>query len=344
VSESTALTIPAPVSLPGIRQDQYDRQEAFRQQLEANLPQIMAALPKGVRAEVMTSVAMTAALDNPALLDCTPLSMFRSVLKMASLGLRHGETCDLVPIKGKAECWVRVRGIVELAMRAGSIKWAKEGFVCEGDTFEFEERAEGTHFRHVPLGTPKHDGSNVTHIYALVTLPNGSRVFEVWTKDRVLAHKAKNVRNIKQDSPWNTHPLAMMAKTVIKQALRFASLSPELRTAIAAGDDVGEGTFEVMPTAGDPTKALAAVSGSLDQLERMDTAIIEDDEPTRMTLDQALAYTVNGKRLAELTDAQLAAVLDSARAKGNAARQLAAEIVIGARADAEATDELAEAA
>jgi recombination protein RecT len=336
---TSVAVIPEPVSLPGMRQDQYDKQAAFREQLESNLPAIMATLPKGVRAEVMTAVAMTAALDNPKLLDCSPLSMFRSVLKMASLGLRHGETCDLVPIGNKAECWVRVRGVVELAQRSGAIQWAKEGFVVDGDVFEFEERSEGTHFRHVPSGTPKADGSNVTHVYAILTLPSKVRIYEVWTKDRVMEHKAKHAKDTSAGSVWAKHPLPMMAKTVVKAALRFASLSPEMRTAIAAGDEIPEA--EMLPLdITNPQHALAAVSGSLEALDRMDGAIIT--EPATMTLADAEAVTVKGKTLASMSETHLAKVRDWAVTNGNERLTLACDLVIGDRADRQATAEVGE--
>lgn len=291
MSESTAVVIPEPVSVPGMTQELYNKQAALRDTLQSNLPQILAALPKGVKAEKLASAALTAALDNPQLLDCHPLSLVRGVLKAATLGLRFGETCDLVPIAGKAECWVRVKGVVELAQRAGAIVWAREGFVCQGDEFEYEERADGTWFRHRPASSPKLDASNVTHVYAAIQLPDRTRVFEVWPVERILAHKAKFVKNNKPDSVWNRTPLNAYAKTVVKAALRFAPLSPELRGAIEAGDDVGDGTFEVLPAAGDPTVALREASGALAALDAAPveppvdaTPILQGDPPTEKQL------------------------------------------------------------
>ena len=260
MSEQTGVMIPEPMAVVGVSQGVYDKQLAFREQLTAAMPQLLAVVPKGVRAQALASAALTAALDNPTLLDCEPLSMVRAVYKVAALGLRIGETADLVPTKKGtrqlAECWVRVKGTVELAIRSGAVQFVREGFVVEGDEFEHEEQATGTHFRHRSHGTPALDASNVTHVYAIVTLKSGARIYEVWTRDRVLAHKGKYAKNTKDTSPWNTHPLGMWAKCVVRAALRFAPLSPEVREAISEGDTP-------MIEEQDPTQALQAGAGLL---------------------------------------------------------------------------------
>lgn len=278
MSESTAVMIPEPMALPGIRQETYDAQVRFREQLMEAMPQMMAVVPKGVRAQALASAALTAALDNPTLLECEPLSMVRAVYKVAALGLRIGETVDLVPTKKGsrqlAEAWVRVKGTVELAIRSGAVQFVREGYVCEGDDFTHEETDTGTRFTHRSRGTPALDGSNVTHVYAIVTLASGARIFEVWTKERILAHKAKYAKNTRDTSPWNTHPLGMWAKCVVRAALRFAPLSPEVRQVIAAGDEPGE----MLPVGGDPTQALREGAGLL-ALGAGDDATVAVDEP-----------------------------------------------------------------
>lgn len=356
MSETTVVAlVPEPIAVTGISQAQYDRQAAFRDDLERNLPQILAVLPKGVRAEALAAASMTAALDNPKLLDCSPVSMMRAVLKMATLGLRIGETCDLVPIGSKVECWVRVKGVVDLAVRAGAIRWAREGFVCEGDHFEHEERGEGTHFVHRAHATPKADGSNLTHVYAIVVLKDGTRVFEVWSIDRVLEHKKRHAKDTKPGSVWDKHPLPMMAKSVVKAALRFAPLSPDVRGVMAAGDDIGDGTFEVVS---DPSRALASMAGAMDALALLDDGT-DTPAPEPMTLADAEAMTLpgndkawgghGGKRLAECKDSLLTSVVawigkDAERAAKFAALAVACEIVMAARQDDDASAEMGAAA
>ena len=350
MSEPTAVaTIPEPMAVAGVSQALYDKQVAFRAQLTEAMPQLMAVVPKGVRAQALASAALTAALDNPTLLECEPLSMVRAVYKVAALGLRIGETADLVPTKKGsrqlAECWVRVKGTVELAIRSGAVQFVREGFVVEGDEFEHEEQATGTHFRHRSHGTPALDASNVTHVYAIATLKSGARIYEVWTRERVLAHKAKYAKNTRDTSPWNTHPLGMWAKCVVRAALRFAPLSPEVREAISEGDSP-------VIEASDPTQALQAGAGLLALGSGTD-----DAEP--LTLADAEAMILPGRDgawggkaglpLGEIKTTLLARVKewvegDAERQQKFAALGAACDIVIASREDDELSDELAAAA
>lgn len=338
---TTAVAVlPEPLSVSGISQSQFDRQSAFREDLERNMPQILAVLPAGVRGEALAAASMTAALDNPKLLDCSPVSMMRAVLKMATLGLRIGETCDLIPVDSqkhgkRVECWVRVKGVVELAVRAGAIRWAREGYVCTGDQFEHDERDTGTHFVHRANTAPASDGSNLTHVYAIIVLKDGTRVFEVWPIARVLEHKRRFAKDTKPGSVWDKHPLPMMAKSVVKSALRFAPLSPEMRQALSAGDEsIPDGSME---TVDDPTQALALASGALDALAGMDFDDDADDEPEvlpPLTLESARAMILPGKPeafggrggqpLANLSHKKLAAVFKWASPKEEFARLAAA--------------------
>lgn len=349
MSEATAVMVPEPMAVRGISQDTYDKQVAFREQLTAAMPQLLAVVPKGVRAQALASAALTAALDNPALLDCEPLSMVRAVYKVAALGLRIGETVDLVPTKkgarNLAEAWIRVKGTVELAIRSGAVQFVREGFVVNGDEFEHEERAGGTHFRHKSLGTPALDASNVSHVYAIVTLKSGARVYEVWTRERVLAHKAKYAKNTRDTSPWNTHPLGMWAKCAVRAALRFAPLSPEVRDAISEGD-------APLIEDSDPTQALQAGAGLLALGAGMDDA-------AAMTLSDAEAMTLPGRDgawggkaglpLGDLKDSLLSQVHrwatgDDERRVKFAALATACEIIMASREDGTLSDTISEAA
>ncbi len=338
MSEAVAVArIPAPLAVAGVSAELLGQQEAFRLELEANLGQIMAVLPKGVSGVALATASMTAALDNPQLMDCTPLSMMRAVLKVATLGLRIGETCDLVPVKGKVECWIRVKGVVDLAVRARSIVWARDGFVCDGDRFEYEERETGTHFVHQPKSFPKQDGSNVTHIYASILLPDKTRVFEVWPMERCLAHMKRYAPNPKPGSAWAQHRLQMMSKSVLKAGLRFARLSPEIEQAMSAGDDIGDGSFEVV---GDPMQALSAAGPAL-------AAMAQLDAPT-MTLEMAEAMLLpgepkawggkGGQPLGSLKDSLLARVVSWAEADEEKAARFAetvkaARMILASRAE-----------
>lgn len=355
MTEALAVMVPETMNVRGISKDDHKLVEEFRLDLEGAMPQLLAVLPKGVRGEAMASMALTCALDNPALLKCEPLSLVRATFKMATLGLRPGETCDIVPTKkGKrdlAECWIRVKGVVDLAVRAKAIQFAKTLPIADGDDWSFEDDV----LRHRPRVSPKQDGSNVTHMAAMIILPSGIKVWELWPRERIIEHRDKHAKNLSYEgrpnisSPWHKDPLPMWGKTVLKSLLRYARLSPEVSGAIAEGDDIGDGSFTELP-ASDPTLALRSASGTLDALAqltsgdepRLDSAIIT--EPQAMTLDQAEAVTVKGKTLGSMSDGHLASLHDWATKNDKASLVMACDIVIAARMDAQNSDEVGEAA
>ncbi|MFK5282528.1 recombinase RecT, partial [Lacticaseibacillus paracasei] len=84
-----------------------------------------------------------------------------------------------------------------------------------------------------------------------------------------MEHKKRHAKDTKPGSVWDKHPLPMMAKTVVKAALRFAPLSPDVRGVMAEGDDIPEGSMEMVT---DPSAALALASGAFDALDAMDDA------------------------------------------------------------------------
>lgn len=357
------VMIPEPMAVRGVSQETHDKAMAFRADLEAAIPQLMAVLPRGVRLDAMTSMALTCALDNPELLSCEPLSLVRATFKMATAGLRPGETCDIVPTtKGSgankrkiAEMWPRVKGIVDLAVRSKAIQYAKTVPIANGDEWTFDDDV----LRHRPLVSPKLDGSNVTHMAAMIILPSGLKVWELWAKERIIEHRDKYAKNLDYNgspnkaSPWIKDPLPMWGKTVLKSLLRYARLSPEVAAVIAAGDDIGEGAFTELP-ASDPTIALregASVLAMLGEGDggRLDSAIIDqpiqpqpDATPAATTLAEAEAVVVKGKTLGAMSDSRLASVRDWAATNGHTSLVVACDIVMGHRQDTEASNALGE--
>ncbi len=351
--------VPEPMAVRGVSQELYDRQLLFKADLERAIPQLEAALPKGVRAQALASMALTMVLDNPKLLDCEPLSLTRSVYKVAALNLRIGETCDIVPTKkrGKdiAECWIRVRGVFELAIRARAIQWAKYILICDGDEWSYMN----DELRHTPRCTVKADCSNVTHVSAMVILPSGIKVWEQpWPAERIIAHRDKYAKNVASaESPWNRDPGPMWGKTVLKSLLRFAPMSPELRAAISEGDGESQRSWQ-SDAPDDPTAALKSGAGLL--------ALGEGDGgesgTESMTLDEAEAMTLPGKSgdtkvwggkggmcLRDLKDGLLSSVIvwvnkDAERATKYANLAVAADCILSARADDAETADAKEAA
>lgn len=263
--------VPAPIALRGVKQDDFALMEKFQTDLAEAMPTIRALLPpEGPTPEALAAMCMNAVAVNVDLLKCTPVSLVRSIIKLATLNLRLGDTADIVSTKDRrrnievAECRPRIKGIVELAHRARAIRWADAEVACEGDVFENEERDGGTHFYHKKLVDPKIDGSNVTYFYAKIDPPTGSRIYKVMTRKQVEAHRDKYAKGLDNpNSTWRTQFIAMGKKTVIGQGLSFSPRATALMRAVTAGD-IGDGTFEVIGNgASDPLAALNAAAPAL---------------------------------------------------------------------------------
>lgn len=187
---------------------------------------------------------------NPALKTCDPKSILACVRKCALLRLPLGqELAYFVPYAGVCTFQMGYRGLLRLARDEGSILRHIVRSAHEGDLL------------HDGHGNPPDDGlepqiklerhatdrswDTMTHVYAHFVLPHGQQHLELMSKGEVIDHKNKYVKAGGKDSPWQTNPLAMAKKTVIRRA--FAGdqipISANLRQLVAA-DEVNQTIVE----------------------------------------------------------------------------------------------------
>jgi recombination protein RecT len=112
----------------------------------------------------------------------------------------------------------------QLAMRSGLYTAIKafpiyKGQITKADKvngyeFDFSAPDEGQ-----PIG-----------YYAFYTLANGYKEEVYWTREKVVAHRAKYSKA--RNSPWDTEFDAMACKTVLKQVLKDAPMSIEMQRAV----------------------------------------------------------------------------------------------------------------
>lgn len=191
--------------------------------------QIQKAMPSSMRPDRLVRQAVTLAMQNPNLLQCSQVSIILGILKAAELGLELSGPLGhayLVPRKEKGE-WqaslqVGWKGLVALACRGGNVKAFPVHTVYENDTFEIEYGSD-----HKLIHKPHTKGprGNPVGYYACVYFTNGGYDFEYMSRDAVLEHKAKYV---KYPGPaWQTSFDQMAEKTVTRQLCRRLSMCPE---------------------------------------------------------------------------------------------------------------------
>jgi recombination protein RecT len=208
------------------------------------LPQISAAMPgfMAKNSERMLRCLLTECQKTPALLDCTPKSLFGAVIQVAQLGLELGGPAGhayLIPFGKKsagvteATLIIGYKGFLQLAFRAG-VKSFRPQVVRAGDVFQIEYGTRAD-IRHVPnFERP----GEVVGYYSVVESPTGGKDFEYMTKAQAEEHRLRYAM-AKNGGPWTTNFDEMALKTTVRKLAKRVPLSPEWVTA-ASLDELAE--------------------------------------------------------------------------------------------------------
>lgn len=188
---------------------------------------------------------------NPALLDCTPASLFGAAMRAAQLGLVIGGPTGeayLTPFnnskKGvrEAQLIIGYKGLVKLAYRSGEIRRITPVTVRDGDEFSYT-RGMNQDLRHVPQRGK--NGRAATDYYVIVELVNGGKDFETYTHEDAIEHRNRYALS-KGFGPWfdmkNGGFEEMACKTLIRRLSKRLPLSAEMADAVRLDDaaDAGE--------------------------------------------------------------------------------------------------------
>ncbi len=204
--------------------------ETLRGELEAKKDNIFAAAAQHIRPERFIEQVARACIKQPKLLDCSRASLFIAAAQAASLGLEIDGVLGhayIVPFKGEAALIPGYLGLKELAYRSGRIASLEMSAVHAGDEFDYEKGLK-PFLIHKP--TDSAANTAVTHVYAIVHTTTGGAIFEVMSWAQVEGHRNKFSKGYtRADSSWQTNPVAMALKTVLRKALKLAPLNAELQ-------------------------------------------------------------------------------------------------------------------
>jgi len=247
--------------------------------------QIKAALPRHMTPDRMTRIALTEIRRNPKLQDCTPISLFASIIVASQLGLEPGlqDECYLIPYKGEAQCQPGYKGLAKLAKNTGEVKKISAHVVYENDEYDVQLGSE-EFIHHRPNITGNR--GDMLFVYAVAFYKDGTVQIEPMTREEV-EHIRDNYsrpyinykKGYSQDPPaWVTSPAEMWRKTAIIRLCKRLDLSPEkadsLNEAIHIDHQAesGEGQDAVAQVLGDEISGErhgAKQGGSLDEFERL---------------------------------------------------------------------------
>lgn len=179
--------------------------------------------------QFVTQIAVMAKRE-PKFLKCSPESIATSMIACVHLDLMPNTPEGLayiIPYENKqfetfdAQFQLGYKGLVQLAYRSGAINAINAELVFPEDDFEVDYGLRT--LSHKPnLERDRTNYSEATAVYAVASLPNGGRAFEVMSRSEI--DKIKNTVKAKStDAPWSIWPEAMVKKTVIK---RLAKVLP----------------------------------------------------------------------------------------------------------------------
>jgi recombination protein RecT len=199
--------------------------------------QLAQALPKGLTADRMVRVVLTAMNRNPKLLECTKESMWQSVLDCAALGLFPDALgrAYLVPYGSACQLIIGYKGLVDLAYRSERVVSIQVVIVREGDKFIREPLALPP-IKHEIRETENDAFRRMTHVYSVVYLKDCTvPSVDVMSKREVDDIRARSKSG--KSGPWVTDYEEMAKKTVFRRHAKMLPMSAELAQAIDTDAD-----------------------------------------------------------------------------------------------------------
>lgn len=261
---STAITAPAP--------KQETPLEKLHTFLKSKTNQLAKYAGKQVDPTSMIRLAMFHAGQDSKLAACEPATLYVALLVCAQLGLEpsglNGEAY-LIPFRdGESKTTVvqvvpGYRGLIKLALRSGRVKDISAFVVRAGDEFRvwLGTRCE---VEHVPLMAAADEDREIVAAYAVATLADGTKKFEVMD-----AHDIKKVRDFatkRGESPaYRDWPEQMAKKAAIRRICKTLNLGPEHARA------------EIVDTLNDQAQARQVPSAlGINEPDAIDAEVIEN--------------------------------------------------------------------
>lgn len=251
--------------------------------IKAMEPEIKRALPSIMTPERFTRMAVSATNTNPKLLQCEKTTFLSALMNAAQLGLEPNTPLGqayLIPYwsskRKRYECQFQLgyQGYKDLFYRNDDNCNADAYVVYENDVFEYEL---GLNPNLVHKPALKNRGEVIAY-YSVWKNKQGGFGITVMSKEDMENFYDEKVKPNKngQSSPWDTDYIAMAKKTVLKQNLKYAPLSADLRRLVESDetvkDEIAVDMREIIDISDD---------NIIDAEVVKETTVSEDAEPTQ---------------------------------------------------------------
>lgn len=182
------------------------------------------AMPQGFNQTRFLQNCMTVLQDTYKIEECQPLSIARTLLKGAFLGLDFFQKeCYAIPYKGELQFQTDYRGETKLAKKY-SIREIKDIYakvVREGDLFE-EEIKEGQQI--INFKPVSFNNKPIIGAFAVVLYQDGGMDYDTMSKDEIEKIKEnfsqKSYKTGEYSKAWVLTPGEMYKKTVLRRLVK----------------------------------------------------------------------------------------------------------------------------
>lgn len=230
----------------------------------------------GLKPDVIVRAGLMAIKKQPALLNCSPQSIFHSLLVLSAVGLDPTVGTGkawLIPRKGECCPQFGYKGLLDLAYRHPLVKSINVQLVFVGEVFKLNP----TSILHPIIHEPDIDGLEQSEEtlrggYAMAALRGSNAPIVRWLSKKDIEKRRASSAARGDFSPWKSHYLAMARKTVLtaliqggtvptaEEMVTFASVEQHLeeggsmadRAALGLPEDLGGGPA---PVGGAPESA-----------------------------------------------------------------------------------------
>jgi phage RecT family recombinase len=190
--------------------------------------------------------------DTPAIQECLrsregEASLRNALMRAASTGLSLNPAegkATIIAYNGRARYQVMKAGMIEEAIRSGSVAFLTCDLVRDKDEFEVVKSLDGDRYIHKPNTRER---GNLIGVYAAAKLKDGATHVRYMTVAEVNEHRDRYRTNKRDDSMWATSFEGAALKTVLKSLLRNLHLAPTARALIIDDDRDEAGEWDATP-------------------------------------------------------------------------------------------------
>ena len=185
----------------------------FKSEVIANRKMIESVLPASISFSSFAAAAVHVVLKDREVLQLETSSVIKALIDCARDGLvPDGQEAIIVRRKNQASYMRMVLGVIKKGLDSGAVEDVFAECVYRGDEFEYFVDMSGQHLKHVR----KFSSSEITHAYAIATLPNSRKKCEVLSSDDIEKIKAKSATG----SVWSMWKDRMSQKSAIHRLFK----------------------------------------------------------------------------------------------------------------------------